>query len=147
MLLFWPAKIDLQHSTGPAQYGTIVDMQRGLTGSGLIERCKNTGRVYTTARLRTVFLSCRSSVVCGQPFSSTIVLKTHDVWRSKPTVFASPRPRHVFEPVLFRADQLPKEGFVLFAHAEVAAEIPIAHAEVRHFSHLFHPMLPPCSSP
>src|SRR5262249_52461795 len=48
---------------------------------------------------------------------------------------------HVFEPVLFRDDQLPKEGFVLFAHAEVAAEIPI------HFSHLFHPMLPPCSSP
>jgi hypothetical protein len=44
------------------QYGTIVDMQRGRTGSGLIERCKNTGRVYTTARLRTVFLSCRSSV-------------------------------------------------------------------------------------
>jgi hypothetical protein len=76
MLLFWPAKIDLQHSTGPAQYGTIVDMQRGLTGSGLIERCKNAGRVYTTARLRTVFLSCRSSVVCGQAFSSTIVLKT-----------------------------------------------------------------------
>jgi hypothetical protein len=47
------------------QYGTIVDMQKGLTGSGLIERCKKTGRVYSTARLRTVLLSCRSSVVCG----------------------------------------------------------------------------------
>jgi hypothetical protein len=31
------------------QYGTIVDIQRGLTGSGLIERCKNTGRVCSTA--------------------------------------------------------------------------------------------------
>jgi hypothetical protein len=39
--------------------------QKGLTGSGLIERCKKTGRIYSTARLRTVFLSCRSSVVCG----------------------------------------------------------------------------------
>ena len=37
----------------------------GAHGSGLIERCKKTGRVYSTARLRTVFLSCRSSVVCG----------------------------------------------------------------------------------
>ena len=36
--------------------------QKGFTGSGLIERCKNSGRVYSTARLRTVFLSCRSSV-------------------------------------------------------------------------------------
>jgi hypothetical protein len=38
--------------------------QKGLTGSGLIE-CKKAGRVYSTARLRTVLLSCKSSVVCG----------------------------------------------------------------------------------
>ena len=64
-----------------------------------------------------VLLSCRSSVVCGRAFSSTIMLKTYDVGRSKPTIFASPWLGCVFGAILFGDRQFAKEGFVLFGHA------------------------------
>jgi hypothetical protein len=45
-----------------------------------------------------------------------IVLQADDIGRPKPSVFAGPGLRHVFEAVFLWDDQIPKEGFVVSAH-------------------------------